>query len=75
MSTPIVMIATVNTGLPTMGRSAVRSMTSPRPATSSIASGSAIRNGQSNTVARNTTAVAPTTMSAGCAKLTTFVDL
>src|SRR5687768_11559282 len=72
-STPMVMIATTNTGLPIIGRSTVRSTPSASPAISTAATGTATKNPTS--AARWLTSTAPASMNAGWAKLITLVDL
>src|ERR1041384_7180857 len=72
-STPIVMIATTNTGLPTIGRSTVRSTPSASTAITTAATTTAPRNDTAGE--RYETSTAPASMNAGCAKLITCVDL
>jgi hypothetical protein len=72
-SMPRVMIATVNAGRPTIGRTATRSTPSASAAVPSAASGRATKNPSGPT--RNVTITAPASMKAGWAKLITRVDL
>jgi hypothetical protein len=73
MNTPTVTIAAENTGWPTSGRIATRSVTAPTPAIASIAARTPTGNGRPRPMTNHDVKYAPRIISAGCAKFTTSV--
>ena len=72
-SSPSVMMATANAGLPTIGRIATRSTPRAAAPVTTAATGRASQNPSGPT--RYVTSTAPAIMNAGCAKLMTLVAL
>jgi len=73
MSTPTVTIAAANTGWPTSGRIATRSVRAPTAAIATIAATTPTGNGRPMLVTNSDVKYAPRIISAGWAKFTTSV--